>query len=145
MPPFLILYIYYRKVSNIRRTFVCNKIVDHSDVVGASSVGAAPTTSSFATQHLASLDWAKTTARRDEKRETFKFGDLVRLILDIYGTSLLGFWWPHENSDFRLPRVRGLVCVASNDAHNIVQVSTGSTFLLIKWILFFVIVKVSLI
>ena len=57
----------YRQVSNIRRTFVCNKIVDHSDVVGASPVGAAPTTSSFSTQHLASLDWAKTTARRDEK------------------------------------------------------------------------------
>ena len=39
----------YRKVSNIRRTVVGNKIVDHSDVVGASPVGAAPTTSSFST------------------------------------------------------------------------------------------------
>ena len=39
----------YRKVSNIRRTPVGNKIVDHSDVVGASPVGAAPTTSSFST------------------------------------------------------------------------------------------------
>ena len=37
------------KVSNIRRTQVGNKIVDHSDVVGASPVGAAPTTSSFST------------------------------------------------------------------------------------------------
>ena len=45
-----------------------NKIIDHSDVVWASPVGAAPTTSSFSTQHLASLDWAKTTARRDEKQ-----------------------------------------------------------------------------
>ena len=53
----------YRQVSNIRRTFVGNKIVDHSDVVGASPVGAAPTTSSFSTKHLALLDWAKTTAR----------------------------------------------------------------------------------
>ena len=35
----------YRQVSNIRR----NKIVDHSDVVGASPVGVAPTTSSFST------------------------------------------------------------------------------------------------
>ena len=34
----------YRQVSNIRRTLVGNKIVDHSDVVGA-----APTTSSFST------------------------------------------------------------------------------------------------
>ena len=39
----------YRKTSNIRRALVCNKIVDHSDVVGASPVGAAPTTSSFST------------------------------------------------------------------------------------------------
>ena len=39
----------YRKVSNIRSNLVGNKIVDHSDVVGASPVGAAPTTSSFST------------------------------------------------------------------------------------------------
>ena len=39
----------YRKTSNIRRTLVGHKIVDHSDVVGASPVGAAPTTSSFST------------------------------------------------------------------------------------------------
>ena len=39
----------YCKVSNIRRILVGNKIVDHSDVVGASPVGAAPTTSSFST------------------------------------------------------------------------------------------------
>ena len=39
----------YRETSNIRRTLVGNKIVDHSDVVGASPVGAAPTTSSFST------------------------------------------------------------------------------------------------
>ena len=37
------------KISNIRRTLLGNKIVDHSDVVGASPVGAAPTTSSFST------------------------------------------------------------------------------------------------
>ena len=39
----------YRQVSNIRRTLVGNKMVDHSDVAGASPVGAAPTTSSFST------------------------------------------------------------------------------------------------
>ena len=39
----------YRQVSNIRPTIVGNEIVDHSDVVGASPVGAAPTTSSFST------------------------------------------------------------------------------------------------
>ena len=39
----------YRQVSNIRRTLVGYKIVDHSDVVGAPPFGAAPTTSSFST------------------------------------------------------------------------------------------------
>ena len=39
----------YRKTSNISHTLVGNKIVDDSDVVGASPVGAAPTTSSFST------------------------------------------------------------------------------------------------
>ena len=39
----------YRQVSNIRHTLVGNKIVDHSDVAGASPVGAAPATSSFST------------------------------------------------------------------------------------------------
>ena len=40
---------YYHKTSNINRTLARNKIVDNSDVVGASPVGAAPTTSSFLT------------------------------------------------------------------------------------------------
>ena len=39
----------YGQVSNIRCTLVDNNIVDHSDVVGASPVGAAPTTSSLST------------------------------------------------------------------------------------------------
>ena len=39
----------YRQVSNISHTLVGNKIVYHSDVVGTSPVGAAPTTSSFST------------------------------------------------------------------------------------------------
>ena len=39
----------YRQISNIRHTLVGNKIVDHSDVVEASPVGAAPTTSSYST------------------------------------------------------------------------------------------------
>ena len=54
----------YRKTSNIRRTLGGNKIVDHSDVVGAAPVGAAPTTSSFSTWHLPSRDSAKTAARQ---------------------------------------------------------------------------------
>ena len=39
----------YHQVSNISGTLEGNKIVDHSDVVGASPVGAASTTSSFST------------------------------------------------------------------------------------------------
>ena len=54
-------YFTYRQASNISGTLVGNKIADHSDVVEASPVGAAPTTCSFSTQHR-----AKTTARRDE-------------------------------------------------------------------------------
>ena len=46
---------------------VGNKIADHSDVVGAAPVGAAPTTTLFSTWHLAAMDWAETTARLDEK------------------------------------------------------------------------------
>ena len=46
----------YRQTSYIRRNLVVNKSVDHSDVVGASLVGAYPTTSSFSNQHLASMD-----------------------------------------------------------------------------------------
>ena len=64
----------YCQNSNINRTLIGNKIVDHSDVVGASPAGAAPTTSSFSTWHLASMDWAKTTARWDEKRLSLGFG-----------------------------------------------------------------------
>ena len=39
----------YHQIPNISRTLAGNKIVDQSDVVGASPVGAAPTTSSFST------------------------------------------------------------------------------------------------
>ena len=54
----------YRKTSNISHNLVGNKIVDHSDVVGASPVGAAPTTSSFSTLQLASKDSAKKAVRQ---------------------------------------------------------------------------------
>ena len=42
-------YLRYRLTSYIRRTFVGNIIADDSDVVRASPVGAAPTTSSLST------------------------------------------------------------------------------------------------
>ena len=37
----------HRRTSNMRRTWVGNKVADDSDVVGASPDGAAPNTSSF--------------------------------------------------------------------------------------------------
>ena len=44
------MYIFmYRHTYYIRRTLVGNKLVDHSDVVGASPVDVVPTTSSFST------------------------------------------------------------------------------------------------
>ena len=66
------LFTFYHQISNISRTLVGNNIVVHSDVVGAVRTGGAPTTSewttsSFLTKHLASKDWAKTPATRDEK------------------------------------------------------------------------------
>ena len=39
----------YCQTPNISHTLVGNKIIDHSDVVGASPAGAAPITSSFST------------------------------------------------------------------------------------------------
>ena len=62
---------YVQQMKSKRGTLGGNKIVDHSDVVGALPVGAAPTTSSFLTQHLTSMEWAKTSARRDEKHLSF--------------------------------------------------------------------------
>ena len=64
-------FVGYRQTSNIIHTPVVNKIADHSDVVGASPVGAAPTTSSFLTKHLASMDCTKKTAKRDGKHLSF--------------------------------------------------------------------------
>ena len=61
----------YRQTSNINRTLGGKKIVDHADVVGASPVGAAPTTSSFSIKHMTSLDCAKTTTRRNERHLIF--------------------------------------------------------------------------
>ena len=64
----------YRQTSNISHILVGSDIVDHPDVVGASPVGAAPTSSSFLTYHLASIYCVKTTARLDEKHLSLAFG-----------------------------------------------------------------------
>ena len=56
----------YRETSNISRTLVGNKIVDNSDVVGASPVGAAPTTSSFSTEHR--FQWIERRQLQEDTR-----------------------------------------------------------------------------
>ena len=76
----------YRKTSNIKHILLGNKIVDHSDIVGASPVGAAPTTSLFSSWRLSSVDWADNCKTR---RETYKFRALVRLILEIRSLTLI--------------------------------------------------------
>ena len=51
----------YCERSNISGTLIGNEIVAHSDVVRALPAGAAPTTSSFSTEHMASM-----TQRQEE-------------------------------------------------------------------------------
>ena len=70
----------YHQTSNISHILVGNKIVDHSDVVGASPVFATPATSSFSTEHLASMVWAKNTAKQGKNH----VWDLLWLILEIW-------------------------------------------------------------
>ena len=50
----------YRQISNVRRTSVAKKIIDLSDVVGASPTGTAPTTSERSTYHLGAVSIRKT-------------------------------------------------------------------------------------
>ena len=66
-------YRIYCQTFNISCTLVGNYIIDHSGVIGALPVGAAPTTSSL---------WKDNCKAR---RETFTFCDLVQLISEI--------WW----------------------------------------------------
>ena len=55
----------YRQTSNISRSLVGNDIVDHADVIGASPVRAAPTTSSFSIN-----TWLQWTGQRQLQDET---------------------------------------------------------------------------
>ena len=82
----------YCKASNISCTLVHNKIVDHSDVVGASPVGAAPNTSSFSTWHLASRDSAKKAARQYENLLSVGFGAVYIKDLMVDSKKLAWLW-----------------------------------------------------
>ena len=84
----------YCQTSNISRTLLEYRIVDHSDVVGAPPVGAAPTTSSFSTNPLVSLDREKTTARRCKNQLSFliwctyiRYLTVVQYLNTCYGSS----------------------------------------------------------
>ena len=78
----------YRQVSDIRRILVGNYIAYHSDVVEASPVGAAPTTTSFLDLIPCVNGLGKDNCKM--RRESFKFWGSVRLILDILRYSQLG-------------------------------------------------------
>ena len=82
----------YCQISNIRHTLVDNNIVFHSEVVGALPVGTAPTTSSFSTWHLASMDWAKTPATWDEKHLSLGIWWLEHLLWNCCQTSHEYHW-----------------------------------------------------
>ena len=72
-----------------------NEIVDHSDVVRASPVGTAPTTSSFSTWHLTSRDSAKTATRQYENILNVGIWCILYQRLD-------GTWYANlHGSDFR--------------------------------------------
>ena len=72
---------YYCQTSNISCTLIGNEIVDHPDAVGASPVGAAP--NYFFILDLTSGFNGLRKDNRKTRRESFKFCDLVQLILEI--------------------------------------------------------------
>ena len=79
------LWSWYHQTSNISHTLVANKIVYHSDVVGASIACLCYS------NYIIILDLTPgfNGLGKDNcktRRETFRFGDLVRLILDIDGS-----------------------------------------------------------
>ena len=74
--------LYYRQVSNIRST-LGNKIVDHSDVVEASPARRCSNYIFILDLTTGFIGWGKDNCTT--RRETFKFGNLVQLILEILG------------------------------------------------------------
>ena len=96
-PMLFIFNHYYPETSDIRHTLEGNKIVDHSDVVGESPVGADPTTTSFSAWHLASIEWLHKDKCKT-RWERVMFWDLVTLYWRFYNMSL----WCHQLFNFQL-------------------------------------------
>ena len=106
-------YWVYRKTSNIRRPLLGNRIVDHSDVVGASPAGAAQTTSSFSVQCPTSNWLGQVNCKTPEKRNILSLGFGASYIRDltvyvvthsyicyaVHSTFWTSSWlsWQHEN------------------------------------------------
>ena len=89
----------YRQISNISRTSVGNKIIDHSDVIGASPDGAAPTTSSFLDLTPGFNGLGRDNCKT--RRETVKCCNLVQLKLEIWQWYCILFtWWRHQMETF---------------------------------------------
>ena len=78
----------YNQTSNISRTLTGDKIVDHSDVVGASPVGATPTTWTTSSDLYSRLNtwcqWLGHGQLQVETRNIYKFWDLVLLMLEVW-------------------------------------------------------------
>ena len=82
--PYCNIHHYYSQISDIGHTLIGNAIVGHSDVVGASPVGAASTANYI---FILDLTHGYNRFHRDSSkttRETFKFHDLMRLIWEIW-------------------------------------------------------------
>ena len=83
----------YRQTSNVNRTLV--GIFYHSDVFGSSHVGVAPTCIFILGLTLGFNGLGKDNG--NTRRKTFKFWDLVRLILEI--------WWKEFVSDIDMMKL----------------------------------------
>ena len=95
--PYLIVGFPAQRANNVKsvsKSCTTNKSVDYSDIVGATPVSAAPTTSSFSNRHLASKDCANTTARRVEKH--FSFGIWCNLYWRFACTHQHSAAWPQK-------------------------------------------------
>ena len=106
------------QTSNISHPLVGNNIVDHSDDVGALPVGAALTTSSwssFSTWHLASI-YCTLKDKCKTRQETFKFGDLVQLILEI--------WW-YITQTVMAPGMKKITTVSKSRQYNILPIEVN--------------------
>ena len=77
----------YHQTYNINRTLVGNKIVDHSDVVGATYIGAAQTAFLILDLTPAFNGLGKDNCKM--RRETFTFWYLVRLISEVVWTRFI--------------------------------------------------------